>query len=109
MRGSVDVQEAATVGGFVWIADNFRSGNVGMQQPGEIAERQRDAPRKLSFGCDCHATQRSSLARELSAGREIVRAWIVARDFGFGVAAFQLRCVSPLNRLGGLSAFRTAG
>jgi hypothetical protein len=35
----MDVQEATTVGTFIWIVDYFRSGNVGVQQPGEIAER----------------------------------------------------------------------
>ena len=39
VRGSVDVQEATALGCFVWIADYFRGGDVGMQQLGEIAER----------------------------------------------------------------------
>jgi hypothetical protein len=69
----VDIQEATTVGTFVWTADYFRGGNVGVQQFGEIAERVGDAPGKLSFGCNCHASERSSVAREPIAGGEVVR------------------------------------
>jgi len=39
VRGSLDIQEAATLGGLVRTADHFWGGNVGVQQPGKIAER----------------------------------------------------------------------
>ena len=95
MWGGVDVQEATTLGTFVWTADHLRGGNVGMQQPGKIAERQCDASRIVPLGCDCHATERSTVAREPNAGGEIVRASIAGRDFGFGVAASQLMVRIP--------------
>jgi hypothetical protein len=71
VRSGVDLQEAATVGSFVWNADNFRGGNVSMQQRGKIAERVGDASGKLSFGRDCHGPQRRDFQRESDAGSEI--------------------------------------
>jgi hypothetical protein len=59
----MDVQETATVGSFVWNADNFRGGNVSMQQRGKIAERVGDASGKLSFGRDCNGPQRRNFQR----------------------------------------------
>jgi hypothetical protein len=67
----MDVQETTAVGSFVWIADNFRGGNVGVQQRGEIAERVGDASGKLSFDCHCHGSQRRDFQRESDAGGEI--------------------------------------
>lgn len=67
----MDLQEAAALGGFVWIVNNFRGGNVGVQQRGEIAERLGDASGKLSFGCDCDGTEWSDFQRESDAGGEI--------------------------------------
>jgi hypothetical protein len=63
MRDGMDIQETTAVGSFVWIADNFRGGNVGVQQRGEIAERVGDASGKLSFGRDRNGTEWGSIQR----------------------------------------------
>jgi hypothetical protein len=60
----VDLQEAATVGAFVWIADNFRGGDDGVQQRGEIAERVGDASGKLSVGRHCNGTEWGNFQRK---------------------------------------------
>jgi hypothetical protein len=67
----VDVQETAALGSFVWIADNFRGGDDGVQQCGEIAERVGNASGKLSSDGDCHRPERGNFQREPDVGGEI--------------------------------------
>jgi hypothetical protein len=61
MRDGMDIQEAATLGNFVWIADNFRGGTVRVQQRGEIAERVGNASRILPINGDCHGAERGDV------------------------------------------------
>jgi len=77
MRRGVDLQEAAALGSVFCFADNFRGGNDGVQQRGEIAERVGDATGKLSVGRDCYGPERRDFQREPYAERPV----------GFGTAA----------------------
>jgi hypothetical protein len=61
------------MGSFIRVADNFRGGNVGVQQRGEITKRIGDAPGKLSSDGDCHGAERGDFQRESNAGSEIAR------------------------------------
>jgi hypothetical protein len=60
----MDLQEATALGSFVWIAGNFRGGNVSVQQRGEIAERVDDASGKLSFGRDGDGSKWGNVQRK---------------------------------------------
>ena len=95
MRDGMDIQETTAVGSFVWIADNFRGGNVGVQQPGEVAERQCDASRIVPAGCDCYPTERSTVAREPNTGSEVVRVASADEILVLELQPSRLGCESP--------------
>jgi hypothetical protein len=86
VRDGVEIQEAAAVGSFIWVADNFCGGNVGVQQRGEITERIGHASGKLSIGRDCHGAERGSIQRQFNAEGAIAPGGVARLDFGFGVA-----------------------
>jgi hypothetical protein len=74
------------VGSFIWVADNFRGGNVGVQQRGKITKRVGHASGKLSIGRDCHGAEWGSIRRQFNAEGAIAPGGVARRDFGFGVA-----------------------
>jgi hypothetical protein len=71
VRDGMDLQEATALGSFVWIADNFRGGNVSVQQRGKIAERVGDASGVVPTRGDCDGAERGDVQRESDAGGEI--------------------------------------
>jgi hypothetical protein len=64
MRDGMDLQETTALGSFVWIADNFRGGNDGVQQCGEIAKRIGDPSGKLSVNGDSDGAKRGNVQRK---------------------------------------------
>ena len=64
MRSGVDIQEAATLGNFVWTTDHIRGGNDGVQQRGEITERVGNASRIVPTGSDGHGTEWRNFQRK---------------------------------------------
>jgi hypothetical protein len=71
MRDGMDLQETTALGSFVWIADNFRGGNDGVQQCGEITERVRDASGVVPTRGHCDGAERGDVQRESDTGGEI--------------------------------------
>lgn len=63
VRVDLDLQKATALGSFVWIAGNFRGGNVGVQQRGEIAERVGNASGVVPTGGDCDGAKWGSIQR----------------------------------------------
>jgi hypothetical protein len=91
----MDLQEATALGSFVWIADNFRGGNVSVQQRGKIAERVGDASGKLSFGRDCNSSKWGNVQRKSYAEGPIALNCGVVRSFGLGLALSGTRFRRP--------------
>jgi hypothetical protein len=71
VRDGMDLQEATALGSFVWIAGNFRGGNDGVQQRGEITKRIGDASGVVPTRGDCDGAERCDVQRESDAGGEI--------------------------------------
>jgi hypothetical protein len=89
VRDGMDLQEATALGSFVWIAGNFRGGNDGVQQCGEITERVGDASGKLSFGRDSDGSKRGNVQRKSYAESPVALA-AGEEGFGFRVAVFSI-------------------
>jgi hypothetical protein len=64
MRSNVGIQTAPAAGAFVWSSGAGSGGNVGMQQPAEIAGRNGNEAGTVSIGCDGDGAEWSGVKRE---------------------------------------------